>query len=220
MLRGTFRRNSLKTVRFLNRANTTLGHEKESCDRSVPRQHRIFFNNFLTSDLNSSTLIFRKELLSSQLISRRLLFRYWATTKRRIWERFASTYNYFCSVLTDYENDNGEIEKLIRDTRGIYVEPHGGELTQMGTLTVAAYNRPAWTYSNILFLEKEDLVSALRQSGFLNRWDCFALSSKGFSSRAPRDLIDKIGASGKEEPTKSSWLIPPPTKGVTVRCAA
>src|SRR5262249_47300004 len=23
------------------------------------------------------------------------------------------TYNYFCSVLTDYENDNGEIEKLI-----------------------------------------------------------------------------------------------------------
>ena len=43
------------------------------------------------------------------------------------------TYNYFCSVLTDYENDTGEIEKLIRDTRGVYVEPHGGELTQMGT---------------------------------------------------------------------------------------
>jgi hypothetical protein len=112
------------------------------------------------------------------------------------------TYNYFCSVLTDYENDNGEIEKLIRDTRGVYVEPHGGELTQMGTVTVAAYSRPPWSYSNILFLEKEDLVSALRQSGFLDRWDCFALSSKGFSSRAARDLIDKIGSSGKEEPTK------------------
>ena len=98
-------------------------------------------------------------------------------------------YNYFCSVLTGYENDNGEIEKLIRDTRGVYVEPHGGELTQMGTVTVAAYSRPPWSYSNILFLEKEDLVSALRQSGFLDRWDCFALSSKGFSSRAARDLI-------------------------------
>jgi hypothetical protein len=112
------------------------------------------------------------------------------------------TYNYFCSVLTDYENESGEIEKLIRDTRGVYVEPHGGELTQMGTVTVAAYVRPAWSYSNILFLEKEDLVSALRQSRFLDRWDCFALSSKGFSSRAARDLIDKIGSSGKEEPTK------------------
>ena len=112
------------------------------------------------------------------------------------------TYNYFCSVLTDYENAEGEIERLIRDTRGVYVEPHGGELTQMGTVTVSAYVRPAWSYSNILFLEKEDLVSALRQSGFLNRWDCFALSSKGFSSRAARDLIDKIGSSGKEEPTK------------------
>jgi hypothetical protein len=112
------------------------------------------------------------------------------------------TYNYFCSVVTDYENDRGEIDKLIRDTRKVYVEPHGGELMQMGTVTVAAYNRPAWSYSNILFLEKEDLVSALRQSGFLDCWDCFALSSKGFSSRAARDLIDKIGASGKEEPTK------------------
>jgi len=29
-LRGTFRRKSLKTVRFLHRANTTLGHEKEN----------------------------------------------------------------------------------------------------------------------------------------------------------------------------------------------
>ena len=113
-----------------------------------------------------------------------------------------ATYSYFCSVLTDYENDKGEIDKLIRDTRGVYVEPHGGELMQMGTVTVFTYNRPPWAYSNILFLEKEDLVSALRQSGFLNRWDCFALSSKGFSSRAARDLIDKIGASGKEEPTK------------------
>src|SRR4029077_1616275 len=94
------------------------------------------------------------------------------------------TYNYFCSVLTNYENDTGEIDKLIRDTRGVYVEPHGGELIQMGTVTVAAYSRPPWSYSNILFLEKEDLVSALRQSGFLDRWDCFALSSKGFSSRA------------------------------------
>jgi hypothetical protein len=112
------------------------------------------------------------------------------------------TYNYFCSVLTDYENDNGEIDKLIRDTRGVYVEPHGGDLIQMGTVTVAAYSRPPWNYSNILFLVKEDLVSVLRQSGFLDRWDCFALSSKGFSSRAARDLIDKIGASGKDEPIK------------------
>ena len=70
------------------------------------------------------------------------------------------TYSYFSSVITDYENDQGEIEKLIRDSRGVFVEPHGGELTPMGTVTVAAYNRPFWSYSNILFCEKEDLVSA------------------------------------------------------------
>jgi hypothetical protein len=53
-----------------------------------------------------------------------------------------------------------------------------------------------------LFLEKEDLVSILRQAGFLDRWDCFAMSSKGFSTRAARDLFDKIGAAGSNEPTK------------------
>ena len=52
------------------------------------------------------------------------------------------TYNYFCSILTDYENEYGEIVRLIRDTRGVYVEPHGGDLTSMGTLTVGAYERP------------------------------------------------------------------------------
>jgi len=91
-----------------------------------------------------------------------------------------ATYSYFCSVLTDYENDKGEIDKLIRDTRGVYVEPHGGELMQMGTVTVFTYNRPPWAYSNILFLEKEDLVSALRQSGFLNRWDCLSRQNRWF----------------------------------------
>jgi hypothetical protein len=131
---------------------------------------------------------------------RSLFYRVRILLKNRISDE--PTYNYFCSVLTDYENFHGEIDRLIRDTRGVFVEPHGGELTQMGTLTVFAYTRPPWTYSNILFLEKEDLVSALRQSGFLDRWDCFALSSKGFSSRAARDLIDKIGATGKEEPTR------------------
>jgi hypothetical protein len=30
MLRGTFERKSLKKVRFLNKAHTTLGHEKEN----------------------------------------------------------------------------------------------------------------------------------------------------------------------------------------------
>jgi hypothetical protein len=112
------------------------------------------------------------------------------------------TYIYFSKVITDYEALHGEIDRLIRDTRGVFIAPHGGELTPLGTVTVAAYSRPAWSYSNILFLEKEDLVSALNQSGFLDRWDCFATSSKGFGTRAVRDLIDKIAAEGRDEPTK------------------
>jgi len=46
MLRGTFRRKSLQTVRFLNRAHTTLGHEKE---RVVQFAANEFFGLFHSS---------------------------------------------------------------------------------------------------------------------------------------------------------------------------
>jgi hypothetical protein len=109
------------------------------------------------------------------------------------------TFKYFGTILTDYENEVGPIEDMHRDARGFYVEPHGGEMTPMGTVTVAQYERPAWAYSNFLFLEKEDFVAALNKSGFLDRWDCFACTSKGFTTRAAKDLLDKIAL--KKEPT-------------------
>ena len=47
------------------------------------------------------------------------------------------SWNYFCSVITDYENEKGEIEDMVRDTRGVFCEPHGGEPIPMGTLQSA-----------------------------------------------------------------------------------
>jgi hypothetical protein len=43
MLRGTFRRKSLKAARFLRRANATLGHEKENVVQFVANE---FFGSF------------------------------------------------------------------------------------------------------------------------------------------------------------------------------
>jgi hypothetical protein len=108
-------------------------------------------------------------------------------------------YGYFSSILTDFENEFGEIDKLNRDARGVFIEPHGGRLISMGTKTVDAYTRPPWKYSNLLFIEKEKYVSLLEQVRFQDRWDCFVMTSKGYSTRAARDLIDKI--SEKDEPT-------------------
>jgi hypothetical protein len=110
-------------------------------------------------------------------------------------------YQNFTGIITDYEAENGDIPGLIRDARGVFVEPHGGEMIALGTVSVSEYERPSWKYSNILFIEKVDLVSILRQAGFLDRWDCFPISSQGFGTRAAKDLIDKIGEC-RDEPMK------------------
>ena len=70
----------------------------------------------------------------------------------------------------------------------------------MGTKSVAAYERPPWEYSNFLFVEKEKIITLLKQVGFDVRWDCSITTAKGFCTRAGKDLLDKIAK--KDEPTK------------------
>jgi hypothetical protein len=106
---------------------------------------------------------------------------------------------YFSSVLGDYENEHGQIALMNRHTRGSFISPHGGQSVSMGTKSVAAYQRPPWLYSNVLFVEKESFVALLEQVGFQDRWDCFIMTAQGFCTRAGKDLIDKIAA--KDEPT-------------------
>jgi hypothetical protein len=44
----------------------------------------------------------------------------------------------------------------------------------------------------LLYIEKEGAQEALKQNRWLDRNDCAVMSSKGFSTRAARDLIDKL----------------------------
>jgi hypothetical protein len=62
----------------------------------------------------------------------------------------------------------------------------------LGTLMVEEYERPAWTVNKLLYIEKEGAQEALKQNRWLERHDCAVMSSKGFSTRAARDLIDKL----------------------------
>jgi hypothetical protein len=101
--------------------------------------------------------------------------------------------SYFASCVTEYENDYGEIPGMFRSNRGAFYEPHGGMVMPLGTLTQQAYQRGSWTYGTVLICEKEDNVHMLRESGFAERWDCFLVSSSGFTTRAIKDMIDYIG---------------------------
>jgi hypothetical protein len=98
----------------------------------------------------------------------------------------------FNAILTDFEAEQGEIEGMFREPRGSIYHPHKGETITLGTLTVEGYERPAWIFNKILYVEKEGFSEALKDSGWPERHDCTLISSKGFTTRAARDLIDKL----------------------------
>jgi hypothetical protein len=104
----------------------------------------------------------------------------------------------FKRVLTDYENENGEIDDMYREPRGSIYHPHAQEDIPLGTLMVEDYERPLWTFNKLIYIEKEGFSEALKADGWPERHDCALMSSKGFSTRAARDLVDKLA--GHDEP--------------------
>src|SRR4051812_20658451 len=81
---------------------------------------------------------------------------------------------------------------MYREPRGSIYHPHRDQTITLGTLMVEEYDRPAWTFNKILYIEKEGFSEALKDIGWPERHDCAVMSSKGFSTRAARDLIDKL----------------------------
>jgi hypothetical protein len=98
----------------------------------------------------------------------------------------------FSRIITDFEAENGEIPLMYREPRGSITHPHRDETITLGTLMVEGYERPVWNFNKLLYIEKEGAQEALKQDRWLERHDCAVLSSKGFSTRAARDLIDKL----------------------------
>jgi hypothetical protein len=107
-------------------------------------------------------------------------------------------YDYFCTILTEHEASSGDIPGMYRDPRGTLYHPHEKGDIPLGTLNVEEYRRPAWTFNKILYCEKEGFFPILRDVGWPERHDCALVSSKGFASRAARDVLDLLGDSGEE----------------------
>jgi hypothetical protein len=100
----------------------------------------------------------------------------------------------FTAIITDYEDEYGEIAGMYREPRGSITHPHRSETITLGTLMVEDYERPEWNFNKLVYIEKEGANEALKAAGWLERHDCAVMSSKGFSTRAARDLIDKLAA--------------------------
>ena len=108
-------------------------------------------------------------------------------------------YQNFTKIVGDHEAEHGEIAGLYRDPRGVIYHPHLHEEIPLGTRTVKEYRRVPWTFNKVLFVEKEGFFSALKRAKWPERHDCALLTSKGFATRAVRDLLDMLGES--EEPS-------------------
>jgi hypothetical protein len=102
------------------------------------------------------------------------------------------TANNFGSIITDYEAEHGEIPGMYREPRGSIYHPHKAETITLGDLMVEAYERPTWLYNKVVYIEKEGFSEALKAVQWAERHDCMLMSSKGFTTRAARDLVDKL----------------------------
>ena len=101
----------------------------------------------------------------------------------------------FNGIITDYEAEHGEIAGMYRDNRGAIYHPHGdGADIALGTLMVEAYKRPLWTFDKVTLIEKQGFFETLKAEHWPERHDCALLTSKGFTTRAVKDLIDHLAA--------------------------
>jgi DNA topoisomerase VI subunit B len=132
--------------------------------------------------------------------TRRLVYRIRDRVQQRTGKEL--TQSYFDQLLTAYEAEYGDLHALlIREPRGSFSIPHShGDATPLGTVNVRKFHRPAWTFDKIIVIEKEDLRLMLEQADWDRRHDAMLMSSKGFDTRATKDLIDKIA--GTDEPVR------------------
>jgi hypothetical protein len=131
--------------------------------------------------------------------NRHIIYRIREEVRQRTGEELRQ--NYFDKLITELEAKHGDLSPLlIREARGSFSIPHSHGSRPLGTLSVRAFHRPGWVFNKVLLIEKDDLRLMLEQAEWDRRHDAVLVSAKGFTTRAARDLIDKIA--GTTEPVK------------------
>jgi len=99
-------------------------------------------------------------------------------------------YSYFSqTILTEYQERHGLIPGLWRDPRGSLHEPHTGRSIGLGTIEVANYEFPEYTFDKILYVEKEGEWPKLQAARLAERYDMAIASAKGYPVEAVRELF-------------------------------
>jgi hypothetical protein len=107
----------------------------------------------------------------------------------------ALEYGYFSqTLLTEYRDAHGPIEGLYYDPRGVLAEPHTATTVKLGTVEVASYPLPEWTFDKILYVEKKGLEPILAAARFAERYDMAVAYGEGYAVEAARELLAQAEA--------------------------
>jgi DNA topoisomerase VI, subunit A len=119
-------------------------------------------------------------------------------------------YTYFCrDLIGSCEAEHGDIPMMYRDERGTLYHPHCGQDIPIGTIAVENYHQPAWTFNNkVLYIKKEGFFHVLKEKKIPEKYDMALLTSKGYASRAVKDLLDVLGENSEEEITFFVFMMP------------
>jgi hypothetical protein len=121
---------------------------------------------------------------------------------------------YFCQVLLpNYMEEHGVDWDVVFDARGHFIEPHNGEIVNLGTIGVRSYlneirdatfkqaklkparvstRGPESNFGAILFVEKEGFQPLFERVGLAEQYDLAIMSTKGVSVTAARLLVDEM----------------------------
>ena len=121
---------------------------------------------------------------------------------------------YFCqTLLPDFMEEHGVDWDVVFDARGHFIEPHDGEIVNLGTLGVRSYladirqakfeqanlnsarvstRGPDCSFGAVLFIEKEGFQPLFDRVGLAEHHDIAIMSTKGVSVTAARLLVDRM----------------------------
>ena len=125
------------------------------------------------------------------------------------------------TLLPDFQAENAELSAnwdVTYNDRGNLIEPHTGRVVPIGTVAVRNYvnnwrsthigevqaavpivistGGPAGRYSAALFIEKEGFNALFAKAQTAGLFDVAIFSTKGMSTTAARQLVDKLSAEG------------------------
>jgi DNA topoisomerase VI subunit B len=117
------------------------------------------------------------------------------------------------TLLPDFVAERGVDWDVVYDDRGHFIEPRGGQVIGIGTLSVRRYltglrasqitdgrytsaavstDGPQGNYGAVVFIEKEGFLPLLKRVDLGNRLDVGIMSTKGASLTAARQLAERI----------------------------